>query len=133
MLNTVILMGRLTADPELRTTPNGTAVTSFRIAVDRHSSDKQTDFIDITAWRGTAELVCRYFAKGRMIALQGRIQTRSYEDKQGNKRTAFEVVAESVSFCGDKSGRNAGGEPARTGEQDWTQQAFDEADDLPFP
>ena len=92
MINTVVLMGRLTADSELKTTPSGISVTSFRIAVDRSYSprdggERQTDFIDIVAWRGTAEFVCKYFGKGQMIAVTGRIQTRNYEDKGGSKRT----------------------------------------------
>ena len=107
MLNCAVLMGRLVADPELRTTTSGISVTSFRIAVDRsfvrQGEERQADFIDIVAWRQTADFVCRYFRKGSMIAVQGSIQTRAYEDKQGNKRTAVEVVADNVSFCGSKS------------------------------
>ncbi len=107
MLNCAILMGRLVADPELRTTTSGISVTSFRIAVDRsfvrQGEERQADFIDIVAWRQTAEFVTRYFRKGSMIAIQGSIQTRSYEDKQGNKRTAVEVLADNVSFCGSKA------------------------------
>lgn len=106
MLNTAIIMGRLTADPELRTTQSGTSVTSFTVAVDRaykSGDERQTDFINVVAWRGTAEFVSRYFAKGQMIAVQGSIQTRNYEDKNGNKRTAVEIVADNVSFCGSKS------------------------------
>ena len=107
MLNCAILMGRLVADPELRTTANDVSVTSFRIAVDRayqkQGEERQADFIDIAAWRQTAEFVSRYFRKGSMIAVQGSIQTRNYEDKQGNKRIAVEVVADNVSFCGSKN------------------------------
>ncbi len=107
MLNCAVLMGRLVADPELRTTPNGISVTSFCIAVDRNfvrqGEERQTDFINIVAWRQTADFVTRYFHKGSMIAVQGSIQTRNYEDKQGNKRTAVEVVADNVSFCGSKA------------------------------
>lgn len=107
MLNVVVLMGRLVADPELRQTPSGLSVTTFRIAVDRNHAktgqDRQADFIDIVAWRQTSEFVCKYFRKGSMIAVQGSIQTRSYEDKNGNKRTAFEVVADNVSFTGSRS------------------------------
>lgn len=106
MLNCAVLMGRLVADPELKTTSNNISVTSFRIAVDRNfvkqGEEKQADFIDIVAWRSTADFVCRYFHKGSMIAIQGSIQTRNYEDKQGNKRTAVEIVADNVSFCGSK-------------------------------
>ena len=107
MFNLVVLTGRLTADPELKTTTNGVSVSSFRIAVDRayqkQGEERQADFIDIVAWRQTADFVCRYFKKGSMIAVQGSIQTRNYEDKQGNKRTAVEVVADNVSFCGSKN------------------------------
>lgn len=106
MLNVAVIMGRLVADPELRHTPNDTAVTSFRVAVDRSyakaGTERQTDFIDVVAWRSTADFVCRYFQKGSMIAVQGSIQTRSYEDKNGNKRTAVEIVASEVSFTGSK-------------------------------
>ena len=106
MLNSAIIMGRLTAAPELKTTPNGVSVTSFRVAVDRNfvrqGEERQADFIDVVAWRQTAEFVSRYFRKGSMIAVQGSIQTRNYEDRNGNKRTAIEIVADNVSFCGDK-------------------------------
>ena len=106
MLNTAIIMGRLTADPELRTTPNGLSVTSFTVAVDRNyksGDERQTDFISVVAWRGTADFVTRFFKKGQMIAVQGSLQVRNYEDKNGNKRTAYDVVADNVSFCGSKN------------------------------
>lgn len=107
MLNVAVLMGRLVADPELRHTPNDVSVTSFTIAVDRsyakQGEERQVDFIDIVAWRGTAEFVTKYFRKGQMIAVQGAIQTRSYTDSNGVKRKAFEIVADNVSFCGSKS------------------------------
>ena len=107
MLNTVILMGRLTADPELRTTTSGTSVTSFTIAVDRNyvksGEDRQTDFINLVAWRTTAEFIERNFRKGQMIAIRGSMQQRTYEDKNGNKRTAIDVVMDEVHFCGDKA------------------------------
>lgn len=112
MLNCAIIMGRLTADPELRTTPNGISVTSFSVAVDRSyqksGEERQTDFINVVAWRQTAEFVSRYFHKGSMIAVQGSIQTRNYEDKTGAKRTAFEIVADNVSFCGSKAESGTG-------------------------
>jgi len=111
MLNCIVLMGRLVADPELRTTATGISVTSFTMAVDKFAKageEKQADFIDIVAWRQTAEFVTRYFHKGSMIAVQGALQTRSYEDKNGIKRKAVEVVADKVSFCGSKS-ENTGG------------------------
>ena len=140
MLNCAILMGRLTHDPELKTTPNNVSVTSFRIAVDRNytkpNEERQADFIDVVAWRGTADFVCRYFKKGSMIAVQGSIQTRSYEDKQGNKRTAVEVVADNVSFCGSKSdnGNNAvNNTPAfENASQGDFESIEDDDDSLPF-
>lgn len=113
MINRVVLMGRLTADPEMRQTPSGVSVASFAVAVDRRytkDGERQTDFINIVAWRQTADFVCRYFRKGNMIALDGSIQTRNYTDKNGNKRTAFEVVADSVSFCGNKAQNDRPGE-----------------------
>lgn len=104
MLNVVAIQGRLVADPELRTTPQGTSVCQFRIACERsfarQGEQRQADFIDIVAWRSTAEFVCKYFSKGSMILVEGRIQTRQYQDKNGSNRTAFEVVAGGVSFGG---------------------------------
>lgn len=113
MLNSAIIMGRLVADPELRTTQNGINVTSFAVAVQRNfagaNGEKQTDFINVVAWRNQAEFVAKYFQKGQMIAVRGSIQTRKYEDKQtGQKRTAFEIVASEVSFCGSKSETSGG-------------------------
>lgn len=108
-MNNVSLMGRLTADPELKQTYNGVSVLSFCIAVDRPCSkdgNQQADFINIVAWRQTAEFVSKYFSKGQMIALEGCIQTRPYEDKNGNNRIAFEVIARRVCFCGGKSNDN---------------------------
>lgn len=113
MLNACILMGRLTADPELRTTQSGKSVASFSMAVERdfqQDGERKADFIDVVAWRGTAEFICKYFRKGRMIAIQGRIQTRTYTDKDENKRKAVEVVADKVSFTGEKT---AAQEPSR--------------------
>lgn len=112
MLNNAVIMGRLVADPELRTTGNGNSVTTFTVAVDRRfvrqGEERQTDFIDIVAWRQTAEFVSRYFRKGSMIAVQGSIQTRMYEDKNGNKRKAVEIVADNASFCGSKAESGTG-------------------------
>lgn len=101
-LNTVCIMGRLVADPELRQTQSGTPVASFTVAVDKGGKDDGADFFDCIAWRGTAEHLCKWFKKGKMIALSGRLQTRMWEDKQGNKRKAVEIVANDISFCGDK-------------------------------
>lgn len=113
MLNHAVLMGRLVADPELRHTPNSIPVTRFTLAVDRNfssqSGERQTDFIDITAWRKTAEFVSRYFHKGMLVAVQGSIQTRSYTDGKGNKRKAVEVVADQVHFAEPKQENNSDG------------------------
>lgn len=106
MLNACILMGRLTADPELRTTQTGKSVASFSLAVDRdfqQAGEKQADFIGVVAWGKTAEFIDKHFRKGRMIAVVGRIQTRTYTDKDGNNRKAVEVVADKVSFTGEKA------------------------------
>ena len=102
-LNRVVIMGRLTRDPELRRTQNGTAVTSFSLAVDRdfksrESGEKTTDFIDVVAWRQTAEFVCQYLTKGRMAVVEGRLQIRDWKDKDGNNRRSAEVVADNIYF-----------------------------------
>ena len=105
MFNLAILTGRLTADPELKTTPNGISVCSFSIAVDRaykKGEDKETDFINIVCWRTTAEFVSKWFKKGNLIGIEGSIQTRKYQDKEGNNRTSFEVVANNVHFIESK-------------------------------
>ncbi|MCI8537055.1 MAG: single-stranded DNA-binding protein [Oscillospiraceae bacterium] len=115
MLNKIFLMGRLTRDPELRHTQTGTAVASFSLAVDRDFKDKATgekatDFIDIVAWRSTAEFVSRYFTKGRMAIVEGRLQIRDWNDKEGNKRRSAEVVADNIYFGDSKrDGDSAGG------------------------
>jgi len=110
-------MGRLVADPELRQTPNGISVCAFRIAVDRAYSpkggEKQADFIDIVAWRQQAEFVSRYFSKGKLILIEGSIQTRTYTDKSDQKRYAVEVVADNVRFVGSKSESDGGSRPAQ--------------------
>jgi single-strand DNA-binding protein len=110
MLNNVVLMGRLTSLPELKQTPSGVEVTSFSIAVDRdyvrQGEDRQTDFINYVAWRGAAKFITTHFKKGQMIAVTGSIQTRNYEDKDGNKRTATDVVVATASFCGSKTESN---------------------------
>lgn len=106
MLNKVLLQGRLVADPETRHTQNGTAVSSFRLAVDRdfknQNGEKEADFINIVAWRSTAEFVGKYFEKGQMAIVDGRLQVRDYTDRDGNKRYVTEVVANSVYFAGNK-------------------------------
>lgn len=129
MLNKVTLMGRLTAEPELRRTTSGTAVTSFSLAVERSKSkdgSKETDFIDIVAWSGTAELVCKYLGKGRMVVLCGRLQTRNWEDKSGNRRKSVEVVAEEVHFVGSKNDSRPPAEPITAGD------FADDDGELPF-
>ncbi len=107
MYNKIILMGRIVADPEMKTTPNGTNVCTFRIAVDRRyqkqGEEKQTDFFNIAAWRQTGEFVQRYFGKGRMILVEGELTTRPYTDKNGSQATWYEVVADRVSFTGEKA------------------------------
>ena len=107
MLNHIVVMGRLTRDPELRRTGSGIAVTSFTVAVDRDfgpkdGGDRETDFIDCVAWRQTGEFVSKYFAKGRMAVVSGRLQIRSWTDKDGNKRRTAEVVADNVYFGDSK-------------------------------
>lgn len=135
MLNKIILMGRLTRDPELRRTQSGTAVASFTIAVDRDyraaSGEKETDFIDIVAWRSTAEFVSKYFAKGRMAVVEGRLQIRDWKDKDGGKRRTAEVVADNVYF-GDsrRSGAEAPAVPEPGGDQELTEE--EEDGELPF-
>ena len=115
MLNKIFIMGRLTRDPELRRTQSGTPVTSFSLAVDRdyktQSGEKETDFIDVVAWRATAEFVAKYFTKGRMAVVEGRLQLRDWTDKDGNKRRSAEVVADNIYFGdsrrdGDNGGNN---------------------------
>lgn len=130
MLNRVCLMGRLTRDPELRQTQNGVSVTTFTLAVDRNyqadKNNRQADFINIVAWRHTAEFAEKYFTKGQLVAVEGSIQTRSYQDKGGNSRTAFEVVADQVYFA-EKKNTNAAQPDISEFEE------FDDADgDLPF-
>ena len=148
MLNKIILMGRLTRDPELRRTGTGTAVTSFSLAVDRdfksQSGEKETDFIDIVAWRSTAEFVSKYFTKGRMAVVEGRLQIRDWTDKDGGKRRSAEVVADNVYFGdskrdgGDSSGysaapayRNAAPSNFNAGGSDFAEIGEDDGE-LPF-
>ena len=113
MLNKIILMGRLTHDPELRRTQNGTAVTGFSLAVERDFKDEDgkraTDFIDIVAWRAAAEFVAKYFTKGRMAVVEGRLQIRDWTDKDGNKRRSAEVVADNVYFGDSKRDAESAG------------------------
>ena len=113
MLNEIILMGRLTRDPELRYTASNTPVASFSLAVDRdfkpkEGGEKETDFIDCVAWRQTGEFVSKYFQKGSMAAVKGRLQIRDWQDKEGNKRRSAEVVADNIYFCGKKENSSVG-------------------------
>ena len=154
MINSVVIMGRLTADPELKTTNSGLSVTRFTVAVDRQyqkDKEKKADFINVVAWRQTAEFVSRYFSKGSMIAVQGSIQTDKYKDKSGNSRTSFQVVADNVSFCGSKKETGGSYTDINVKRQEsmdnfgpdieWAERAHDAAiyesifgsdDDLPF-
>ena len=113
MLNRVVILGRLVAEPELKTTGSGISVSSFSVAVDRNyvkqGTERQTDFINVVAWRQTAEFVCKYFAKGQLIALEGSLQTRSYQDRDGHNRYVTEVVADNVFFTGDRRERTSNG------------------------
>ena len=154
MLNRVILMGRLVADPELKTTGSGISVTSFRIAVDRsyvkQGEDRKADFIDIVCWRQQAEFVCRYFGKGSLIAIEGQLQTRTYQAKDGTNPKVVEVVADNISFTGERRDSHMGGysqpayapappaQPAQPApsyqsgsNSDFQEMPFDD-DDLPF-
>lgn len=138
-LNTAIIMGRICTDLELRQTPSSVSVTRFTVAVDQNRAkqgeERKTNFINVVAWRNTAEFVCKYFEKGQMIAVQGEIQTGSYE-KDGIKRNTFEIVADNVSFCGSKN--DGQGSKASPNEPQATEAAscdglgIDTDDELPF-
>lgn len=151
MLNVVAIMGRLVADPELKITPAGISVCTFRIACDRNfvqqGQQRQADFIDVVAWRHNADFLCKYFAKGSMVAVQGRLQTWQYQDRNGSNRTAVKVVADSLSFAGSnkKPGGQAvddGGEEPPSNSPETTSaysqgsaedfEVIDDNDDLPF-
>lgn len=151
MINVVAIMGRLVADPELKTTPAGINVCTFRIACDRsfaqQGQQRQADFIDVVAWRHNADFLCKHFAKGQLVAVQGRLQTRQYQDRNGNNRTAVEIVADSLSFAGSskKPGGQAvddGGEAPPSSRSDsapgYSQgsaedfEIIEDSDDLPF-
>lgn len=154
MLNVVVLMGRLVADPELKTTQSGNSVCKFRVAVDRSytakDEERKADFFTITAWRQTAEFICKYFQKGSLIAIEGSLQTRQYQDKSGNNRTATEVLASRVSFAGSKTSNGASVQSSGQQTENYAQNAnasqnasqtasgsddfsvIDDGDDLPF-
>lgn len=128
MYNRTILIGRLCASPELKQTQNGVPVASFRIACDRRYNREETDFINIVAWREKAEFVCKYFQKGSAIGVEGSIQTREYTDREGNRRTAFEVVGDQFFFVESKKARN----PADVEYEKIEFQEVEGGDDLPF-
>ena len=138
MINNVVLMGRICHKPELKNTQSGVEVLSFTIAVERKFSKKgeerETDFIDCQAWRQTAVFISTYFDKGSMIAVTGSLQTRSYEDKNGNKRKAFEVVVDNASFCGSKSesGNSTATAAVKSSNPDIDFDEIEDDDDLPF-
>ena len=138
MLNCSVFMGRLTADPELRKTPSGVSVTRFTVAVDRaykQGEERKADFINVVAWRGTAEFICRNFNKGKAIIVKGAIQTGTYE-KDGRKINTFEIVADDVFFCGSKNdgqgGNSSQNEPQATETPSYDSLAVDTDDELPF-
>lgn len=154
MLNVVVLMGRLVRDPELKTPQSGNSVCTFSIAVDRSYTEKdeerKADFFTVTAWRKTAEFICKYFQKGSLIAIEGSLQTRQYQDKSGNNRTATEVLASRVSFAGSKASNGASVQSSGQQTENYAQNAnasqnapqaasgsddfsvIDDGDDLPF-
>lgn len=125
MYNRIIVIGRLVADPELRATPNGVNVASFRVAVNRPRDKEKSDFFNVVAWRQNAEFITRYFSKGKLIGIEGSLQTRDYTDKEGNRRTTFEIQAERAFFTESKGGAAHG-----DGGNEFT--AVDSDDDLPF-
>lgn len=142
MLNNVTLMGRLTADPELKYTANETAYTNFTIAVERDysgkSEEKATDFIDITAWRKSAEFVVKYFRKGQLIAVQGSVQTDTYEDKKGTKRKSVKVVANHLYFAGSNqvdsaasSKKSSYKSKSEKPEEKYDEDGYDKFEDIP--
>lgn len=139
MLNKVILMGRLTSDPELKQTPNGVSVTSFSLAVERNftskGAERQTDFINCVAWRQTAEFISHYFAKGRLMAVEGSLQVRNYVDKNENKRQAVEVIVDQAYFAdstkSDDNGAIATPVSFNSNSVEDSQD-IDEDDDMPF-
>lgn len=131
MLNRIILMGRLAADPELRTTQSGVSVASFRIGVARDYDREQTDWINVVAWRQTAEFVSKYFFKGSLITLEGSLQSRQYQDRDGNNRTAYEVQADHVWFAESK-GAKAAEKPDVEPDLEEYEDLDSNGEDLPF-
>lgn len=135
-MNQVAIMGRLTADPELKTTPQNTHVVAFSVAVNRaykkDAAQQTTDFFDCVAWRGTAEVISKYFRKGQQIAIEGKLQTRSYEDKNGSKRKAVEILAQNVFFCGDNKQHTKTEENGQTAFSEDFAPIAENEEDLPF-
>ena len=135
-LNKVILGGRITADPELKQTPQGVSVTSFSVAVNRRGKDAQTDFISCVAWRQTAEFICKFFKKGSSICISGSVQTRTWNDQQNNKRYATEIVADEAYFVDAKAdapmGSFGGDAPAFQTQESARFEEVASDDDLPF-
>lgn len=136
-INQVILMGRLTRDPETRTTPSGKTVTSFSLAVDRQGQDDQADFFDVTAWEKTGELVQQYLSKGRRVLVQGRLRQDSWDDKDtGKKRSKVEVVASDVTFLdgpsGDNASANAPASPSAAKSKKSEDVVIEDIDDKPI-
>ena len=133
-MNSVNLMGRITAEPELKTTPNGVSVVSFTLAVDRSytpkGQEKQTDFINCVAWRNTAEFISRYFSKGQRMAVKGELQQRSFTANDGSKRSVYEVVVDEAFFCESKKENTASAPSADVPYSDYEEIAYD--DDCPF-
>ena len=135
MLNSVVLMGRLTANPVLRVTTSGKNVCSFTLAVDRgitKGGERKADFIPVVAWENTALFVEKYFLKGSMIAVEGSLQSRKYEDKGGDMRTAYEVIAKEVSFCGDKLTAKEEYKPVHN-EGGYSTAGFDDFEEIVVP
>lgn len=129
--NKAIIIGRTTKDIELKQTQSGKSVCSFSVAVDRRYDRDKTDFLNVVAWDKTAEFVNKYFHKGDQIGIDGRVETRSYEDKNGNKRTAVEIIAESVFFIGGKATASDDNKPAESNPAEF-EEVLDEGEDLPF-
>lgn len=131
MVNRTILQGRLCADPEMRRTNNGTAVCSFRVAWSETVKDRETKlFLNCVAWQGTAEMICKYFRKGKELAVEGRLSTREYDDRDGNRRSVTEMTVDRVHFCGKNE--DAQGMPPRTGGKSQFVEMDEDDSDLPF-
>lgn len=131
MVNRMILQGRLCADPEMRRTQNGTAVCSFRVAWSETIKDRETKlFLSCVAWQGTAEMICKYFRKGKELAVEGRLSTREYDDRDGNRRSMTEMTVDRVHFCGKNE--DAHGMPPRTDGKSQFVEMDEDDSDLPF-